>query len=126
MAFHSVISETLDVCDNLHSDLTNKIRFRERIDLSLLEMLDECDKITFKAFQEGKKMGDIKDKLKDEMDKVYNDFQHDYGELTEVEREFIDLHIVKLDKILMKHGDKHVSDHSNPAKQNLLGQEGGE
>ena len=59
------------------------------------------------------------------MDKVYNDFHHNFGEQPEAEREFIDLQNAKLDKTLRRHGDKQISDHSNPAKQNLLRQEGG-
>ena len=77
MAFHSFIAEALDVCANLHNDLTNKIRFRERIELSLVGLLDKCDKITFEANQEGKKMDNIKDKIKDEMERIYNECQRD-------------------------------------------------
>ena len=59
-------------------------------------------------------MNDIMDKYKEEMDKVYSEFQLNYGDLTEFEREFIDQSTVQLDETLRRRGDKHISDLSNP------------
>ena len=59
-SFHTYINESLDDYVNLHKDLICKIRFRERIKLSLIHLLETCDEITFEAFQEGKNMEKIK------------------------------------------------------------------
>ena len=68
-AFHSYINGNLDACVNLHEDLIDKIRFRERIKTSLNDLLATCDDFTLEAYHEGKNMEDLRNRLKGEIDK---------------------------------------------------------
>ena len=70
-------------------------------------------------------MEEIGYRLKGETDKLREEFIHNFGEMPEVEKEFIDYNVAKMDDSLRRHGDKHISDLSNPAKLNLLKPEGG-
>ena len=71
-------------------------------------------------------MEDIRYRLKGEMDKLRKEFLHNFGKMPEVEKEFIDHNLAKLDETLRRRGDKHISDISNPAKLNILKPEGGD
>ena len=103
-----------------------RIRFRDRIETSLNNLLETCDNFTLEAFSDGKNMEDIRYRLKGETDKLREELFHNLGELPEVEKEFIHKNIARLDDSLKRRGNKHISDLSNPAKLNLLRQEGGE
>ena len=103
-----------------------RIRFRNRIETSLNDLLETGDVFTLEAFNEGKNMEDIKYRMKDETDKLREELFCDFGKLPEIEKEFIDRNITELDDPLKRRGEKHISDLSHPAKLNLLRQEGGE
>ena len=62
--FRSYINENLDACANFHEDIISKIRFRDRIETSLKDLLESCVDFTLEAFREGENMEDIRYGLK--------------------------------------------------------------
>ena len=103
-----------------------QVNFRNKTERSLLGLLDTCDTIALDAYNQNKKMSDIEEELDKEMNRFYTGFIHTNSELTASETEFINEQMKKLDEVLKKRGDTHISDLKKLTKFNFLRSEGGE
>ena len=125
MAFRSKIVEAHEDQSQVNRDIMSKIYFRNKIERSLFDLLDMCDTLTLDAFLQKNKMAEIGGEIEKEMDKFYNGLIHMNSDLTVDEREFIDVQIRKLDEVVKKRGETHISYLNNPPKFNFLRSEGG-
>ena len=110
MAFKAKLSNVHKEQAEINQGITERIKFRNHIESSLLDLLYTVVTITLEAHNDGKKMSDIKEHLDKEIQRFHTGFIHTHSELTEDETEFLDEQVNRLEDLLKRRGETHVSD----------------
>ena len=102
MAFKAMLSEVHKEQAEINQAITERIKFRNHIERSLLDLLYTVDNITLDAHNDGKKMSDIKEQLDKKIQKFHTGFSLTHRVLTEEETEFLDEQVNELEDLLKR------------------------
>ena len=126
MAFKAKLSKVHKEQAEINQGITERIKFRNNIERSLLDLIYTVDNITLDAHNDGKQMSDIKEHFEKAIQKFHTGFTLTHGELTEDETEFLDKQVNLLVDLLQRRGETHISDLQKPVKLSFMRSEGGD